>query len=62
MRKSCTRYAVHKAGTELFGSLCSYESEAQDLLDDLQKNILNMPADEKKKFHVAKVEISWDED
>ena len=62
MKKTCTKYAIHKQGTSIFGSLCSYEDEAQDLLDDLCKNILNMPEEEKSKYHVAKVELSWDED
>ena len=62
MKKTCTKYAIHKQGTSIFGSLCSYKDEAQALLDDLHKNILNMPEEEKSKYHVAKVELSWDED
>ena len=61
MKKTCTKYAVHKDGTEVFGSLCSYESEALELLDDLKKNIISMPEEEKKKFRVVKVSLSWDE-
>lgn len=62
MKKSCIKYAVHKLGTNIFGSLCSYEDEANDLLQDLKMNIVNMPEDEKAKYVVAKVEVSWNED
>ena len=62
MKKTCVKYAIHKLGTEIFGSLCSYESEARELLDDLKKNILNMSDEEKSKYVVAKVEVSWNED
>lgn len=61
MKKTCIKYAVHKAGTEVFGSLCSYESEALELLDDLKKNIISMPEEEKEKFKVVKIALSWDE-
>lgn len=61
MTKSCIKYAVHKAGTQLFGSLCMYREEAEDLLDDLQKNIIHMPDDEKSKFKVVEVKLEWDE-
>lgn len=61
MKKTCKKYAVHKAGTEIFGSLCSYEQEAVDLLNDLNANVISMPASEKSKFKVVEVEISWDE-
>ena len=62
MKKSCIRYAVHKSGTEMFGSLCTYESEAKDLLEDLKKNIINMSDEEKSRFHVVQLEVSWNED
>lgn len=62
MKHSCIKYAVHKEGTNIFGSLCTYESEAQDLLNDLKTNIINMPEEEKEKFKVAKVELVWYED
>ena len=62
MKKTCIKYAVHKHGTDIFGSLCSYEEEAMDLLQDLRDSILNMPEYEKAKFCVAKVELSWNED
>ena len=62
MKKTCIKYAIHKQGTSIFGSLCSYEDEAQELLDDLHKTIRNMPEEEKPKYYVAKVELSWDED
>lgn len=63
MKKTCIKYAIHKRGTSIFGSLCSYEDEAQELLDDLCKNIRNVSEEEEKsKYYVAKVELSWDED
>ena len=62
MKKTCKKYAVHKSGTEIFGSLCSYKEEAEDLLHDLQANILNMPDAEKSKFKVVELDICWDED
>lgn len=62
MKKTCIKYAVHKTGTEIFGSLCSYESEALELLDELKKNIISMPEEEKAKFKVVEVELAWHED
>lgn len=61
MRHTCKKYAVHKAGTEMFGSLCSFKAEAQDLLDDLHKNIKLKTEDEKSRYHIVEVELSWDE-
>ena len=61
MKKTCIKYAVHKTGTEIFGSLCSYESEALELLDELKKNIISMPEEEKAKFKVVEVSLSWDD-
>ena len=62
MKKSCKKYAVHKLGSEIFGSLCSFREEAEDLLQDLQKNIINMPKSEKDKFKVIELELTWNED
>lgn len=61
MEKSCKKYAIHKDGTEIFGSLCSYRSGAEDLLQDLKRNIINMPESEKSKFRVVEVELCWNE-
>lgn len=61
MKKSCKKFAVHKDGTTVFGSLCSYREEAEDLLQDLKKNIINMPEEEKAKFKVIEVELVWNE-
>ena len=61
MKKSCKKYAIHKDGTEIFGSLCSFKSEAEDLLQDLKHNIINMPESEKSKFRVVEVELCWNE-
>ena len=62
MKKSCKKFAIHKEGTMIFGSLCSFKSEAEDLLHDLQANIINMPEKEKSRFRVVEVELTWDED
>ena len=62
MKKSCKKFAIHKDGTMVFGSLCSFRDEAEDLLQDLKKNIINMPENEKAKFRVTEVELTWDED
>lgn len=62
MKKTCKKYAVHKSGTEVFGSLCSYREEALDLLHDLQANIVNMPEEEKRKFYVAEVNLEWNDE
>jgi len=61
-RKSTTRWAVHKRGTEQFGYLCSFKSEAEDLLNDLFKNAYTMSEKEKSKYCVAEVTVTWDED
>ena len=61
MKKSCKKYAIHKDGTEIFGSLCSFKSEAEDLLQDLKHNIINMPESEKSKIRVGEVELCWNE-
>ncbi len=61
MKKTCKKYAVHKDGTMVFGSLCSFKDEAEDLLQELKKSIITMPESEKSKFRVVEVELSWDE-
>ena len=61
MKKTVTRWAVHKTGTEQLGYLCSFEQEAVDMLNDLKKNILNMPKEEIEKYQVVKVQVTWDE-
>ena len=61
MKKTVIRWAVHKAGTEQLGYLCSFEQEAVDMLNDLKKNILNMPKEEIEKYQVVKVQVSWNE-
>lgn len=60
-RKSTTRWAVHKRGTEQFGYLCSFKSEAEDLLNELFKNFYTMSEEEKLKHCVAEVTITWDD-
>jgi len=59
--KTITRWAVHKQGTEQFGYLCSFKSEAENMLNDLKKDILNMPDSEKAKYSVVEVTVSWSE-
>lgn len=61
MKKTCIKYAVHKTGTKIFGSLCSFKSEALELLDELKKNIISMPEEEKAKFKVVEVTLTWDD-
>lgn len=61
MKKTVTRWAVHKQGTEQLGYLCSYRQEAIDMLDDLHKNIVSMPKEEIEKYRVVEVQVSWDE-
>ena len=60
-RKSTTRWAVHKRGTEQFGYLCSFKSEAEDLLNDLFKNAYTMSEEEKSRYCVAEVTVTWDD-
>ena len=60
-RKTITRWAVHKKGTEQLGYLCSFEQEAIDMLNDLHNNIVTMPQEELDKYEVVKVDVSWDE-
>lgn len=61
MHKELTRWAIHKQGTNQLGYLCSFKSEAEDMLADLHKDILNMSEEEKDKYHVIEVKVSWDE-
>ena len=61
MKKTVTRWAVHKAGTEQLGYLCSYKQEAVDMLDDLRKNIVSMPKEDIEKYKVVEVQVTWDE-
>ena len=60
-KKSTTKWAVHKAGTESFGYLCSFKDEAEHMLGDLHRDVYNMPKEELDKYHVVEVTLSWDE-
>lgn len=60
-KKTVAKWAVHKAGTSQFGCLCSFKEEAEDMLKDLHQSILSMPKDERDKYHVVEVTVSWDE-
>ncbi len=55
------RWAVHKSGTEQLGYLCSFKSEAEELLADMRKNILSMPKAQIDRYKVIEVEVTWDE-
>ena len=56
-KKTFTRWAVHKTGTEQLGYLCSFKSEAEDMLRDLKVNLLNMPESEKDLYKVVEVKV-----
>jgi len=61
MKKHAVKWAVHKAGTEQLGCLCSFREEAEDMLADLHKSILHMPEEDRQKFKVVEVSVSWEE-
>lgn len=60
--KTFTRWAIHKAGTEQLGHLCSLKSEAEDMLRDLHTSIYNMPRAEKARYKVVEVKVEIIED
>lgn len=60
--KTFTRWAIHKAGTEQLGYLCSLKSEAEDMLRDLHTSIYNMPGAEKSRYKVVEVKVEIIED
>lgn len=62
MQKTITRWAIHKSGTDQLGYLCSFKREAEDMLNDMHKNIITMSEEDKNKYHVIEVKVSWDED
>ena len=61
MLHTTTKWAVHKSGTNQLGYLCSFKEEADDMLRDLHQNILSMPKEERDKYKVVEVHVSWDE-
>lgn len=61
-KKTFTRWAVHKTGTEQLGYLCSFKTEAEDMLRDLKVNLLNMPESEKALYKVVEVKVEITED
>lgn len=61
MQKTITRWAIHKAGTEQLGYLCSFKDEADDMLRDMHKDIITMSEAEKSKYRVVEVKVSWEE-
>lgn len=60
-KKTVTRWAVHKDGTEQLGYLCSFKDEAEQMLEDLKKDVKSMPSSELEKYHVVEVTVSWEE-
>lgn len=58
-KKTITRWAVHKQGTEQLGYLCSFKSEAEHMLEDLKKDVYRMPGSELNRYHVVEVQVSW---
>ena len=60
-KKTATKWALHKLGTNQFGYMCSFQNEAEQMLDDLKKDVLHMPEKELKKYKVVKIALSWDE-
>ena len=61
-KKTFTRWAVHKTGTEQLGYLCSFKTEAEDMLRDLKVNLLNMHESEKALYKVVEVKVEITED
>lgn len=55
--KSFIRWAVHKSGTEQLGYLCSFKSEAEDMLKDLKSSLYNMSDAEKARYEVVEVKV-----
>ena len=60
-KKTVTRWAVHKAGTDQLGYLCSFKDEAEHMLEDLRRDVKSMPSNELEKYHVVEVTVSWEE-
>lgn len=60
--KSFIRWAVHKTGTEQLGYLCSFKTEAEDMLRDLKANLLNMSEAEKARYKIVEVKVEITED
>ena len=61
MQKTVTKWTVHKTGTNSFGYMCSYKDEAEQMLKDLHRDVLNMPKNELDKYKVVEVTLAWDE-
>ena len=60
-KKTITRWAVHKEGTEQLGYLCSFKDEAERMLADLKKDILRTATLDIDKYKVIEVQVSWTE-
>lgn len=59
VKRTITRWAIHEQGTEQFGYLCSFKSEADNMFENLFKNTFNISPEEKAKYQVVEVEVSW---
>ena len=60
-KKTITRWAIHKVGTEQLGYLCSFKDEAERMLKDLKKDICQASSLEIEKYKVVEVQVSWTE-
>ena len=60
-KKTITKWAIHKSGTEQLGYLCSFKDEAEQMLEDLKKDVYQMPKNELDKYRVVEVQVSWAE-
>lgn len=60
-KKTITRWAIHKVGTEQLGYLCSFKDEAERMLEDLKKDIYQASFLEIEKYKVVEVQVSWTE-
>ena len=59
LRKTITRWAVHKSGTDQLGYLCSFKDEAEKMLEDLKKDVYQTSSIDLDKYHVVEVQVSW---
>lgn len=60
-KKTITRWAIHKVGTEQLGYLCSFKDEAERMLEDLKKDIYQAPSFDIEKYRVVEVQVTWTE-
>lgn len=58
-KKTVTRWAVHKSGTDQLGYLCSFKDEAERMLEDLKKDVYQTSSIDLDKYRVVEVQVSW---